>query len=408
MAKDNDRSKIPDVDLLDRYMNWRLGDESCTIEPTILGKGQFGEVRLGKWYGSMVAVKTLHNYDIAENEHLFEKEIRLMKELHHPCVVQFLGFSTERSLGGLAIIMEYLGNGSVEEYILNHKVSLDKRLQWCSQMAQGLAYLHNRKPEFLIHRDVKPSNFMLTQSLMCKLGDFGISRLFPGAVPTPTTEANKPQKEDSEGCSSGNNSITGSLRMAASKTGSSRSSRTNSGGAFNAVGALLGLVSTENELEQTCNVGTSRYMAPEVREHLEQERTKAKYSVQVDVFSLGMVYYFVFEGTIPRIDGATTPSTYHAALREGKRPLFHRSPELMRRIIGLCLRTHPTERPTSRELIKLLDGVTLSKKTLFSSVMKVRPSSFMSTEAEALYQQIDHRKKPSSNPPSEPNDPAPV
>lgn len=135
---------------------------------------------------------------------------------------QFLGFSTPPSLG-LVIVMELFPNRSIEDYIQSNdrKINLAMRLRWCDEMvraspfplitgilrgrpampshcsfatsrsfsptapitshrlhhplcsafvqAQALAYLHGRKPSFLIHRDVKPSNFMLTASLRVKV-----------------------------------------------------------------------------------------------------------------------------------------------------------------------------------------------------------------------------------------------
>ena len=40
---------------------------------------------------------------------------------------------------------------------------------------RGLAYLHNRQPKCVIHRDLKPTNLLLTQSGKVKIADFGIS-----------------------------------------------------------------------------------------------------------------------------------------------------------------------------------------------------------------------------------------
>ena len=60
---------------------------------------------------------------------------------------------------GLLIFMEYLANGSVENYMQKHRyISLELRRKWADQMTQALIYLHNRKPDALIHRDLKPAN----------------------------------------------------------------------------------------------------------------------------------------------------------------------------------------------------------------------------------------------------------
>jgi serine/threonine protein kinase len=126
----------------------------------LIGRGKFGEVKLGEWWGTKVAVKYLHNFDLKENAALFQKEINVMKELHHPHIVQFLGWSQGGALarGAPVILMEYLSNGSVEDYLLLHgsRVGLSLRTRWALQMAQALAFLHNRKPNYLIHRKLAP------------------------------------------------------------------------------------------------------------------------------------------------------------------------------------------------------------------------------------------------------------
>ena len=97
-------------------------------------------------------------------------------KLHHPHIVQFLGWV--KNSDGFGIAMEHMPRGSVEEYVEARGGDIPKavKLTWCDHTAQALTYLHNRKPDFLIHRDVKPANFLLTPSLQCKLADFGVVR----------------------------------------------------------------------------------------------------------------------------------------------------------------------------------------------------------------------------------------
>lgn len=108
-----------------------------------------------------------------------------------------------------------------------------------------------------------------------------------------------------------------------------------------------------HSLEQTSNCGTVRYMAPEVRGDM--DRSKAVYSVQADVFSVGMVFYFVMEGKKPSVPGGRNPAAHFEALAAGKRPLFTgKTGAGMRRVIEACCSFDAPLRPTARELITLL------------------------------------------------------
>lgn len=99
--------------------------------------------------GSVIS-KFAH-FEISPQLHYVSSQ--LMKDLHHPYIVQFLGFSHHQSLKTLSLVMEYLPGGSLEDYVSTHwNVPLHLRQRWSGQMAQALAYLHNRKPGFLIHR----------------------------------------------------------------------------------------------------------------------------------------------------------------------------------------------------------------------------------------------------------------
>jgi len=329
------------------------------VSDTILGRGQFGVVVVGEWNGTPVALKTLENYDVDENEELFRKELKMMKDLHHPWIVQFLGWTRKRGDTGLQIMMEFLPGGSLEDYVVAKRgsVSLAQRVTWCGQMAQALAYLHNLKPAFLIHRDVKPSNFMLTKSLDVKLGDFGISRLFsidgdapsPAPVPKRLAEPDVPR---------------GMARRVSNRMAQSFSVRSPPAKASKAA------LESQDSMEQTKDVGTTRYMAPEVHSSTltsdfdgggRDGGPKAKYSVQADVFSVGMVYFFVLEqGRAPRIGGASNPEEHFAALAQGLRPNYFLTKVAQRQVVDLCLRGRPTERPTTRELVTLFKGMATS------------------------------------------------
>jgi hypothetical protein len=74
-------------------------DESWGIDPAelkfvkVIGRGNMGEVYLGMWRGTKVAIKgMLGNW--AKNEDMimrFKAEIELMNKLHHPNILMFIG-----------------------------------------------------------------------------------------------------------------------------------------------------------------------------------------------------------------------------------------------------------------------------------------------------------------------------
>jgi serine/threonine-protein kinase len=101
----------------------------------------------------------------------FLREARLLRGLSHPHVIELydadctgaqLYISLERALGGdLAASLKQHG-----------KVAVPRALRLLKELAEALAYLHGRG---LVHRDVKPSNVLLTADDHVKLADFGLA-----------------------------------------------------------------------------------------------------------------------------------------------------------------------------------------------------------------------------------------
>lgn len=90
---------------------WELDSTDCKVSDVIIGSGKFGKVALAEWFTTPVAVKCLFNFELPENDELFDKEIKLMQQLHHPCIVQFLGYCRFEPQGSIGIVMELLPNG---------------------------------------------------------------------------------------------------------------------------------------------------------------------------------------------------------------------------------------------------------------------------------------------------------
>ncbi|MGI8713620.1 MAG: serine/threonine-protein kinase, partial [Solirubrobacteraceae bacterium] len=77
--------------------------------------------------------------------------------------------------GGRAfLVMEYLGGGTVADAIRVGAVRRQESVRWLSEAAAALDHAHARG---IVHRDVKPANFLLDRSRVLHVADFGIARM---------------------------------------------------------------------------------------------------------------------------------------------------------------------------------------------------------------------------------------
>lgn len=149
----------------------------------LLGTGGFGEVRKVHWRGTPVAVKLAHQDIDPVKKQLFLRELELMVRCRHPNIVQFLGYVDKPFM----IVMEYLPMGDLRAYWQRRRgMSKGHKTTICIDVLRALAYLHNRKPSSIIHRDIKPTNVLITKSGVAKLTDFGLSRISGPQTPSPS------------------------------------------------------------------------------------------------------------------------------------------------------------------------------------------------------------------------------
>jgi len=143
-----------------------------------LGRGGMGRVfrALDLDLGAVVAIKTLLSPPDAnpvESDRLL-REIQICRRITHPNIVRV--FDLGRFRGGVFITMEYLEGQSLDALIdRQNPLPLARLRQLLSEVAAGLEEAHGMG---VIHRDLKPTNVMVT-SARAKILDFGLAQM-PG------------------------------------------------------------------------------------------------------------------------------------------------------------------------------------------------------------------------------------
>ncbi|XP_054661692.1 tyrosine-protein kinase JAK3 isoform X1 [Grus americana] len=150
---------------------------------SLLGKGNFGSVELcrydplGDSTGELVAVKKLQQ-DSAKELQDFEREIQILHSLQHDFIVQYRGVCYSRGRRGLRLVMEYLPNGCLRDYLQKNQPRLDHRtlLLYAWQICKGMEYLGVQR---CVHRDLASRNILVESETHVKIGDFGLAKLLP-------------------------------------------------------------------------------------------------------------------------------------------------------------------------------------------------------------------------------------
>ncbi|KAK2413163.1 serine-threonine kinase [Trifolium repens] len=122
-----------------------------------------------------IALMRMRNLD---GEWQFQKEIELNCKLCHPNLTSFIGFCDEKDEKILVCRKDDIVNGSLNDHLLSRdmeSLSWKKRLEICIGAAKGLHYLHTGAKRTIFHRDIKPHNILLDNSMVPKLWQLGFS-----------------------------------------------------------------------------------------------------------------------------------------------------------------------------------------------------------------------------------------
>ena len=232
-----------------------IGLIGTTIEryriEALIGRGGMGEVyrAVDERLRRKVALKVLRPRGdeppgVAGGVGRLFREARAAAALSHPnvVVVHDLGEAD----GVFFIVMEHVAGQPLLAYVGDERVSLARKLRWLVQIASALASAHKAG---VLHRDVKPSNVMITEDDTAKVLDFGLAKNLARSAPA-NGDGPAPSSE---------------FRTQAGRV-----------------------------------VGTIRYMAP--------EQFDGDLDARCDQYSFGVTAYELFAGSFSGHDGGEPPS----------------------------------------------------------------------------------------------------
>jgi serine/threonine protein kinase len=132
--------------------------------------------------GQVVAVKILRERHASDPEAVkqFHREGRLTDHLSHPNITRTLAVSTDPTTGQHYIAMEFVEGGNLREFLkIRKKIDAAELVRLGMQMADGLRYA---LAQGVTHRDIKPTNILISAAGDIKWVDFGLGGVVEGTA----------------------------------------------------------------------------------------------------------------------------------------------------------------------------------------------------------------------------------
>ncbi|KAM9237936.1 ephrin type-A receptor 5 isoform 7-T7 [Dugong dugon] len=154
-------------------------EASCTTIERVIGAGEFGEVCSGrlKLPGKRelpVAIKTLKVGYTEKQRRDFLGEASIMGQFDHPNIIHLEGVVTKSK--PVMILTEYMENGSLDTFLKKNdgQFTVIQLVGMLRGIAAGMRYLSDMG---YVHRDLAARNILINSNLVCKVSDFGLSRV---------------------------------------------------------------------------------------------------------------------------------------------------------------------------------------------------------------------------------------
>ncbi|MFC1849610.1 protein kinase [candidate division CSSED10-310 bacterium] len=143
----------------------------------MIGKGGMAAIYLAEHIASKeeVALKVLLSHIASDRDYVlrFLHEVRANKKLHHKNIVKII--DCDEVKGHYFMAMEYMDGFTLQQLLKKVPIlPVPCALYILREILEGLLFSHSKN---IIHRDMKPSNILISKSGLVKISDFGISKI---------------------------------------------------------------------------------------------------------------------------------------------------------------------------------------------------------------------------------------
>ncbi|CAF1344530.1 unnamed protein product [Rotaria sordida] len=299
--------------------NLRIIEEKDLQIGNLIGIGGFGHVHYGKFGDVDVAIKSAKSltafnsieiptsyksHDDETSDAVQKKliegllhEARLFSNLRHRNIIQLFGVSPSISTRNLYLVMEYAYGGALNYLLERRKSGLYPNvfIQYAKQIADGMKYLHEEAPEYIIHRDLKCSNILILEAI--------------------------------ENIHNDNELLYKTLKI-----------------------TDFGLARTQIQSSSTATAGTFPWMSPECIRNNE-------FSTKSDVWSFGVLLWECLTGEIPYKGFDQMQVAFGIATNKYSLPIPSTCPEEFSQLMKDCWQLLPQDRPTFNQLYEKIDKI---------------------------------------------------
>ncbi|KAH9525533.1 Nitrogen permease reactivator protein [Bulinus truncatus] len=128
---------------------------------------------IGNYRDMVVAVKHVRWTQIQLGEKEMIQDLKMVKELSHDNINQFIGACVSPTPGATYVLFRYCSKGSLQDVLENDDIKLDWmfKLSFALDLARGMEYLH--KTTLRSHGNLKSSNCVIDSRWVLKITDFG-------------------------------------------------------------------------------------------------------------------------------------------------------------------------------------------------------------------------------------------